>query len=255
LLLVGNPSWSFGYREVIKALRDRFRCIAVDYPGFGLSQASPGYDFLPSSHSQVVEALVDRLALDGVTVMGYDWGGPIGLGWAGRRPEKVRALIIGNTWAWPADTGAMKLFSALLGGPLSGLLIGRLNMFVNVFLQGGVKRRKLSAAEIAAYRGPFPRGRRKPMQVFPRAITGEKRWLAEVEAGLAKLRDKPALILWADSDPAFKDRERRRFESLFPNHRTVPLKKVGHNLEEDAPDDVVAAIRDWWPKEVEAGPA
>jgi haloalkane dehalogenase len=90
LLLNGNPSWSFGWREVITSLRRSFRCIAPDYPGFGLSREAPGYDFRPRSHSTVVEALVDRLGLTDMVVFGYAWGGPIGLGMAGRRPELIR---------------------------------------------------------------------------------------------------------------------------------------------------------------------
>ncbi len=87
LLLNGNPSWSFGWRDVILGLRGTFRCIAPDYPGFGLSRAADGFDYKPRSQSKVVEALVDRLGLDGIVVFGYAWGGPIGLGLAGRRPE------------------------------------------------------------------------------------------------------------------------------------------------------------------------
>ena len=118
LFLNGNPSWSFGWRDVILALRDRFRCIAPDYPGFGLSRPAPGYDFRPRSHAAVIEALVDRLGLTELTVYGYAWGGPIGLGLAGRRPELIRALVIGNTWAWPDDRLRARLFAALMGGPL-----------------------------------------------------------------------------------------------------------------------------------------
>ena len=69
LLLHGNPTWSFLYRDVIRGLSDRFRCIAVDLPGFGLSQAPPGYGFTPAEHARVLEALVERLDLAGVTMM------------------------------------------------------------------------------------------------------------------------------------------------------------------------------------------
>jgi haloalkane dehalogenase len=74
---------------VILSLRGQFRCIAPDYPGFGLSREAPGYDFRPRSHSMVIEAFVDALGLAEVTVFGYARGGPIGLGFAGRRPELV----------------------------------------------------------------------------------------------------------------------------------------------------------------------
>ena len=73
ILLHGNPTWSFLYRDVITGVRDRYRCIAVDYPGFGLSQAAPGYGYTPAEHAQVVEDLIVRLDLRGATLMVQDW--------------------------------------------------------------------------------------------------------------------------------------------------------------------------------------
>ena len=93
LLLHGNPSWSFLYRKMISELKEAFRCVALDFPGYGMSDAPPGYGFTPREHSAVLERFVDRLGLTDLTIMVQDWGGPIGLGLAGRRPELVRRLI------------------------------------------------------------------------------------------------------------------------------------------------------------------
>ncbi|HZD64918.1 MAG TPA: alpha/beta fold hydrolase, partial [Acidimicrobiales bacterium] len=78
LALHGNPTWSFIYRGIVEGLADRFRCVAPDYPGFGLSTAPPGYGFTPAEHARVLEALVLELDLWDVTLMVQDWGGPIG---------------------------------------------------------------------------------------------------------------------------------------------------------------------------------
>src|SRR5262252_6872901 len=86
LLLHGNPSWSFLYRKIIAALRGDFRCVALDFPGYGLSDAAPDYLFTPREQSSVLERFVDRLRLHDVTMMVQDWCGPIGLGFGGRRP-------------------------------------------------------------------------------------------------------------------------------------------------------------------------
>ena len=252
LFLHGQPTWSFVYRHLIARLRDRFRCLALDYPGFGLSRAAAGYDFRPRSHSQVVERFVDALGLNDLTLMVHDWGGPIGLGFAGRRPETMRALILGNTWAWPAERRSMRLFAALLGGPLSPLLVNRLNLFVNVFLPGGIRSRKLSDREMDAYRMPWNVNSRRPMQVFPGEIVRSRRFLAEVERNLARLRHLPTLIAWPDRDVAFTTVERERFEQLFPRHRTVVLQGAGHYLQEDAPNEIADAIERWWIEEVAA---
>ena len=97
-----------------------------------------------------------------------------------------------------------------------------------------------------AYRGPFPDpDSRRPVHVFPREILRSIPFLREVERGLGALRDRPALIVWPTKDVAFREPERRRWEEVFPNHRTVLLEGAGHYIQEDSPDEIVAAIRDW----------
>ncbi len=75
----GQPMWSFLYRHIVIGLRDRFRCVVIDYPGYGLSVRPDGYGYTPREHAGVVGELVDHLALDDMIVMGQDWGGPISL--------------------------------------------------------------------------------------------------------------------------------------------------------------------------------
>jgi haloalkane dehalogenase len=246
LLLHGNPTWSFLYRELIKGLRDRFRCIAPDHPGFGLSRAAAGYGYTPAEHAKVLEQLVTQLDLNGVTMMVQDWGGPIGFAVATRQPDRFAAFVIGNTWAWPKSDPGTQLFSRLLGGPVGGYLILRRNFFVEKIIPGNVKRKKLSQAVMEAYRGPFPTPEsRRPLHVFPREILRSRPFLAEIERGLPALADRPALLAWPTKDIAFRDPERRRWEEIFPNHRTVVLEGAGHYIQEDAPEEIVAAIREW----------
>ena len=247
LMLHGNPVWSFVHREVIKELRGQFRCVALDYPGFGLSSAAEGYRYLPSEHAEVVERFIDRLGLTGITLMVNDWGGPIGFSIAGRRPELFSALVIGNTWAWPVNGDRhFEWFSKMLGGPVGRFLIRRFNLFVNVLIPKGHARRHLSAAEMAHYRAPFPTPEsRLPTSIFPRQIIRAGPWLAEVERGLAKLVDCPVLLLWGDRDIAFRATERERFERLLPQATTVHLQGVGHFVASDAAPDVAAAIQSW----------
>jgi len=119
LMFHGNPSWSFLYRKMIQHLKNDFRCIAFDYPGFGLSEAPKGYDFSAKTHSLVAEEFINKLKLEDVIIIGQDWGGPIGLGWAGRNPNKIKGAVLGNTWAWPlAGNLRFEAFSWLMGGPI-----------------------------------------------------------------------------------------------------------------------------------------
>jgi haloalkane dehalogenase len=250
LCLHGNPTWSFLYRHIVRGLRDQFRCIAVDYPGFGLSTAPVGYRYTIAEHARVVESFIEHLDLRDVTVMVQDWGGPIGFWVATHHPERFRAFVIGNTWAWPiSGDRATEWFSKALGsaGP-GGLLVKRADIFTNVFMRGGIKRKKLTLDERFMYQRPHPTPEsRVPVHVMPREILAARDLLTEVEDGLGQVADKPALIVWGDKDQAFRRTQRLRWERTFANHRTEILHGASHYIQEDAPDEIVAAIKEWWP--------
>ena len=245
LMLHGNPTWSFLYRNIIRGLAASWRCVALDYPGFGLSTARPGYDLRPASHARVVEAFVKALDLTGVTLMVQDWGGPVGLWVASRDPARFAGLVIGNTWAWPVSGDPhFERFSRLMGGPIGRFFIARFNAFVNVLIPLGVRRAKLSREVMAHYRAPLrEHHRRMATAIFPREIIESGTFLAEVEADLTRLAHLPALIVWGDADQAFRDRERERFERTFAEHRTVVLRGAGHFIQEDAADEIVNELQ------------
>jgi haloalkane dehalogenase len=247
LLLHGNPTWSFVYRDVIRALRDEFRCVALDYPGFGLSSPRPGYRCLPEEHTHVLTAFVDALGLSGVTLVAHDWGGPIGLATVEQRPTAFDRLVLANTWAWPI-TGAphVTLASHLMGGPLGRLLIRQFNLFVNAMIPAGHQLRKPTADEMAHYQKALASAdRRDASAVLPRSITASRAFLADVEANLPNLASLPTLIIWGDADFAFRSKERRRWEEIFTDHHTVIVEGAGHFVQSDAPDRFAAAIREW----------
>ncbi len=247
LLLHGNPGWSFQYRNVIGALRNQHRCVALDYPGFGLS-ASPraGYGFTPREYSIVVERFVDALGLGDLTLVVHDWGGPIGFALAGRRPELVRRVVIGNTWAWPTNPrSARGRFARIMGGPIGRFLQINFNGFIRI-AYGRTVTRRLPPKVIKMYLRPHrARARRRAVAIFPGEILRSNGYLAEVQAGLARIGDRPVLILWGTRDPGFPADDRVRFEATFPNHRTVLFDNAAHFLFEEAPDEIVAAMRDF----------
>jgi haloalkane dehalogenase len=95
LMVHGNPTWSFLYRELVRGLSGHFRCIATDHPGFGLSLPRTGYGFTPAEHARVLEGFVGALELTDLTLFVQDWGGPTGLHLAVNQSERIRRLIIG----------------------------------------------------------------------------------------------------------------------------------------------------------------
>ncbi|WP_227997767.1 alpha/beta fold hydrolase [Nocardia australiensis] len=246
LFLHGNPTWSFVYRDVIGALRDQFRCIALDYPGFGLSSARPDYRHLPEEHIKVVTSFVDALTLSKVTLVAHDWGGPIGLATVGQRPAVFERLVLTNTWGWPNGDPKAHIAAHMMGGPVGRLLIRQLNLFVNATIPIGHRLRKPTAEEMDHYRKALATpDRREATAVLPRRITASRALLAEVEANLPNLASLPTLIIWGNADVVFGDKERRRWEQLFPDHHTVIIEGGGHFVQSDAPDRFAAAIRDW----------
>jgi len=243
LLLHGNPTWSFLYRKIITGLTDEFRCVALDYPGYGMSDPAPGYGFTPAEHSAVLERFVDELKLTDMTVMVQDWGGPVGLGLAGRRPELVRRFIIGNTFAWPQTDPGVRVFSAALGGPPGRLLTRWFNLAPRVFFTRGFAQPvppEVMSMYLAPWRDP---DRRAPAAIAPRQLVRAAPYLAEVEARLSKIADRPALIAWGLKDFAFRDAARHRFEEAFPRHRTVTLAGASHFLQEDAGEQIAAEFK------------
>ena len=247
LMLHGNPTWSFLWRDVIRALRTDFRCIALDYPGFGLSTAKPGYRYLPEEHADVVTSFVDTLGLTGTTLVGQDWGGPIGLAVGLRRPGTFDRLVLANTWAWPTNGDLYFEFFSRIGGasPLR-FLARRLNLVVNTFVPAGHHRRKPTTAEMTHYRrAQDTPDRRQASAVLPSRITASRAFFTEVEHGIADITHLPTLIVWGGADTVFRPRERERLEATFPDHQTVIVEDAGLYVESDAPEEFAGAIRDW----------
>jgi haloalkane dehalogenase len=244
LMCHGNPTWSFLYRKVITRLRDRFRCVAVDYPGFGLSDRPAGYGYTPAEHAQVVGRLVDHLGLDGFLVMGQDWGGPIGMAVAAERPERVGGLIFMNTWFWPADRLGLQVFSRVMSSPPMQWWILQRNFFVERIVPNSVVH-KLSSTEMEHYRAPQPTPEaRQGVAEFPRQMLAAGPWLQRLaEKAPQVLRDRPVLLVWAMKDPAFGSQSViDRWKTYFPAAEIVVVPDAGHYIQEDAPDEIAAAV-------------
>jgi len=244
LFLHGNPAWSFQWRELIRTLRSSFRCVALDYPGFGLSAGPRGYGYTPREQSLVVEELVSRLGLRDVTLVMQDWGGPIGLGFAGRRPELVRGVVLGSTWAWPTSTNEPRgMFSLVAGGAIGEFAQMNWNGFASLGLQHGVMH-SLPRHTLAHYLAPFRALPGRGIAAFyPREILAAREYFREVEAGLGRLSDKPALIFWAGLDEGFPAADLARLEQVFPKHETVLLPSANHFFFEDEAERMVDRIR------------
>lgn len=244
VFLHGSPTWSFVYRHVISRLRDRFRCVAIDYPGFGLSSRPAGFGYTIAELTGVVGELIDHLELDEFVVMGQDWGGPIGLGCAVPRADRVRGVALGNTALWPIDAAANRAFSAIMSSrPMQRRILEK-NILVKKFLLGRAGPR-LSDDEADQYRlvQATPQDR-VALAVMPREIRAARPLLARLEQEIPEvLANKPAVVVWGMRDMVFRASQcLPRIRSMFTDSTVIEVAHAGHFIQEDAPDDIADAL-------------
>lgn len=245
VMVHGNPTWSFLYRHQVRRLSSRYRCVAPDHLGFGLSDKPPAWNYLPERHAANLAALIDALELEGITLVVQDWGGPIGLSYALRRPENVRGIVILNTWMWPVHDDAYYVaFSTIVGGPAGRLLIRRLNLFARPVMRamygdGG----KLTPEIHEHYLRPLATPEdRKGSSIFPREVVGSSAWLGTLWGRRERLEGIPKAIVWGMTDVAFREKELGRWTAAFPDADVTRLEGVGHFVQEEAPEDLVGAM-------------
>jgi haloalkane dehalogenase len=246
VMVHGNPTWSFFYRNLVLGLRGRMRCIVPDHLGCGLSDKPQDFDYTLGEHIRNLRALFDSLNLKKIHLVVHDWGGPIGLGAALRQHEQLGRVVILNTAAF-ADT-AVPLRIRLCRAPLIGeWLVRGLNGFawpatwmaVTKPLAPAVKRGYLFpydnwADRIATHRFvvDIPSGNNR----------ASDRALAEVEQGLIILRDRPVQLVWGGRDFCFTRHYLDRWKELLPGARVEFLANAGHYLLEDAPAESLEVI-------------
>jgi haloalkane dehalogenase len=247
LLLHGNPTWSYLYRNVIKDLRGECRLVALDYPGFGMSKAPTGYGYTPQEHAEMLVEFIRRLDLTNFVMVVQDWGGPIGMSYVVKHQGNIRGLVLMNTWAWPATLRKVRLFSLAMGGrPIGYWLQTKANFFAKTILPAGIfHKEKVTETLRKAYTDPFPTLRsRVPTWVFPGQIRNAGSWLATIEAQLPTLSGLPTQILWGAQDrDGFPLELMDRWRGYLRAHETEVLDDASHFVQEDRPDRVVASIR------------
>ena len=243
----GNPSWSFEFRHLIRGLRSDYRCIAPDHIGFGLSARNERpEDRHPEAHAKAFAALLDHLDLRGITLFMTDWGGPIGLDFARRRSNRVKRIVVANTWCWPvADDFHFRAFSFFMSSRLGQNLIKRRNFFVNRVMPMAVGDRSiLTPALMAHYRNASPTPEaRSASAALPGYIVGATDWLGSIWSDRAAFSDKPALIFWGFKDVAFRKKELERWKSTLSDFEVHEMKDCGHFLAEEAPERLLPRLR------------
>src|SRR6187551_609865 len=243
LLLHGEPTWAFLYRKLIPTIADVARAVAPDYFGFGRSDKplrlqDYSYDF----HYRSIERLADALDLRDATVVVQDWGGPVGLRLAVEHPERVARLVILNTGigAGRAPSPEWLRFREFMRRVGSDLVPGQLVRLSCLTAPGD--------EVIEAYNAPFPTAESKAgVLAFPELVPTEvdhpsASKMIEVRAALERW-ERPALVLFSDSDPIFSTTAGEHMASRIPGAGAAEtITGAGHFLQEEKGEEIAERI-------------
>lgn len=260
IMLHGQPTWGYLYRRFVPAIAKTHRVIVPDHMGFGKSETPPDRDYTLRTHTENLAALIDSLDLRDITLVMQDWGGPIGIGYAVRHPERIHSLVLMNTVCGYGTAGRRDLpnpietpwFRWIRDGMESGRTQAVLSQLGSTILSvmqivGLERLDRVDGTFIRAYGAPFPTPADcKGAIEFPLDLAlGRVR--AFVRAGLPgvpAIKEKPAFMIEGMRDraipPALAIAD---FKGLWPDAPVIELPNAGHFLQEDAPETVVPLIQ------------
>jgi len=254
LLLVNVGMWSFVFRDLAVRLRDHFRVIALDFPGMGLSRARRPLERTVAQQSTTLEHFIDALDLQDLTLLVHDVGGPVGLGYAARHPERIHGLIVANTFAFPlADYPVIRGMLGLVGSRLFDGVNARTNVFARVSATSFGVGRHLDPTARRAFLGPWhDRDARRASVAALRSVRHVDGWLERIEQALdTTLADRPLLSVYGSRNDPFGWQERMR--RMFPGGRHLRVPGANHFPFADEPDMVADEIVLWWREEAAEG--
>jgi haloalkane dehalogenase len=248
LFIHGNPTWSFHWRRLISALRTKYRCIAPDHLGCGLSEKPQRFLRL-DDHIDNLHALIEQLGLDRLTLVAQDWGGAIGLAAMLRMPERLERIVLFNTGAFPPRYIPWRIRACRI--PVVGqAAVQGANLFSRTaLLMTLARQQRLEPAAAAAYLAPYDSwSNRRAVYGFVRDIPAgpdHPTWntLADMERRLKTVADKPIALIWGMRDWCFRPDCLERFLDAWPNADVHRLADVGHWVTEDAPDESIAIVK------------
>jgi haloalkane dehalogenase len=248
----GNPTWSFYYRNVIHNFSTRYRIIALDNMGCGLSDKPQNYDYSLAQHIENLTTVLRRLQIKRCSLLVHDWGGAIGMGYAVRHPEAIEKIAILNTAAFRSQKIPFRI--ALCRIPMLGaLLVKGVNGFAWPATFMAVAKPLCSATK-RAYLMPYNSWKNRiAIHRFVQDIPLESSHpsypaLVEIEKGLKRLRDMeiPMAILWGGRDFCFTADFYDEWCRRFPSAEAHFFEDCGHYLLEDCRSEVLQRLEEFF---------
>jgi pimeloyl-ACP methyl ester carboxylesterase len=248
LMVHGNPTWSFAWRNLIKPLSAHYRVLAVDHIGCGFSDKPQNYNYRLAQHIANLERFVTGLDLREITLFGHDWGGAIGMGAAAAQPDRFSRFVLFNTAAFCSTRIPLRI--AVCRTPLFGALAIRgLNLFSLTALRMAVaKPERMTPAVRAGYLAPYDNWANRVavlrfVEDIPLAPSHPSyAALAKLEDSLPQFRNRPMLLVWGERDWCFTTDFLDEFKRRFPDAQTLQIPDAGHYVFEDAHEKIVPRV-------------
>jgi len=256
VMLHGNPSWSFYYRNLVQQLSDRYRCIVPDHIGCGFSDKprDDRYDYTLPRRVDDLEQLLDQLGLnEKITLVLHDWGGMIGMAYAVRHPERISRLVILNTGAFPLPKAKPFPLGLRICRDtwLGTLLVRGFNAFSRGAARVGCKENPMSAELRGLYELPYDSWQNRIatlrfVQDIP-LVPGDRNYdlISNVANGIDQFADLPILICWGEKDFVFDRHFLAEWKRRFPAAELHSYPEAGHYILEDRQDVVVPLISEF----------
>ena len=254
LMLHGNPTWSFYYRNLVKVLRENFRCIAPDHIGCGLSDKPQDYNYTLDTHINNILRLVSYLNIEKLNIVVHDWGGAIGMGLAVRRPDLINRVVIMNSAAFTDPFIPLRI--AVCKIPVLGkFAVRRLNLFVQAArFMATTKRTGLTGEVLRGFLYPYGSFEErvavyrfvKDIPMKPEHVSYSV--LKGIEEKLKLLKDKEIIMIWGCKDFCFTTHFLERWKDFFPKAEDLRLEQAGHYVLEDGKDEVIMKISEFFSK-------
>jgi haloalkane dehalogenase len=246
LMVPGSPMWSFMYRHPIAALRGQFRCIAIDLPGLGLAQAPLIKARAFARNAEWLRGFVHRLDLRDFVLIVHATAGPSALEMATRERERIRALVISNSFAWPLETTPLGRFARIVGSWPFAFANINFNLLPRLTARIGRRTGRFSPQERAAILGPYrTRRTRQHLQNLIFGLRAERPMFEELGPRLAVFRRTPSLFLYGGLDNGYQAGFLDRWKQLLPSHKAVVLGESSHFVLEDEPDRYTDELKLW----------
>ncbi|HCO23199.1 MAG: alpha/beta hydrolase [Gimesia sp.] len=248
LMVHGNPTWSFAWRRLVKQLSQKYRVIAVDHMGCGLSDKPQQYSYQLATHIENLKTLIQELDLQKITLFAHDWGGAIGMGAAVDLPDRFQQFVLMNTAAFRSQEIPLRI--AVCRIPFLGAWgVRGLNLFSGAAVKMAVEKPERMSAEVkAGFLGPYDNWQhRVAVHQFVKDIPLKSshpsyQTLQHVEEGLQQFTGHPMLLIWGEKDWCFTTSFLDEFERRFPAAETLRIPDAGHYVFEDAHEVMLPRI-------------